>query len=401
MKHLLLTLFLLASVSLWAQRGRIPVADKSKEIPMKPVVVEGELTSIADGTPVQLGFRINKTNGFQTANNTLVDTIRNGKFRIEKKYLYKDFEEEDDNVSYSLIVEGIALPIFAYPGATVKVSGTPSMRMDVQTWKAESDHPLHKEFYDYVAYQQEVLSPIRKKIQAAYEEDDVDDDLIKRLEREKDSVNVVSLIDYMKDKKCNFVFTENLMHIAFLANKLGSKGLKDRIRNTLLPKIPAGYDDRYLMFARQDLSIYEPLQSGEQAKDFVLYDRKGKEHKSSEFRGKYTVLEFTSVTCGPCLQVMPILDGFYKRNKGKVEVVAISVDPEEIWMKENNNVSFHEWNDHKCAVDIAAQYKTKGTPAFVILDPDGKFLNLSHGAKSFFTEMMKYVPDAEIEKELK
>lgn len=380
----------------------MPVADKSKEIPMKPLIVEGELSGISDGTPVALAFRVKRTNGYNTANNTLVDTIRNGKFHIEKKFIYKDFDENDDNVSFIFVVDGISLPIYASPGATVKVSGTPSKRKDVRTWKAESDHPLHKEFYDdYLAFEQESLSAIRKKINAAKEEDDVDDDLIDKLEREKDSVYVVSMLNYMKERECNPVFASNLFRIAFAANRLGSESLKDRIRHLLWSKVPTDYEDQDVMAARGFVSKSTPLKTGSQMQDFILYDRKGKEHKLTQFKGKYTVIEFTSKFCGPCLQAMPILDGYYKRNKGKVEVVAISVDPEEIWMKENNNVSFHEWNDHKCAVDIAAQYKTKGTPAFVILDPDGKFLNLSHGAKSFFTEMMKYVPDAEIEKELK
>ncbi|MDO4992530.1 MAG: TlpA disulfide reductase family protein [Prevotellaceae bacterium] len=135
--------------------------------------------------------------------------------------------------------------------------------------------------------------------------------------------------------------------------------------------------------------------------DFILYDRKGKEHKLTQFKGKYTVIEFTSKFCGPCLQAMPILDGYYKRHKDKIEIIAISVDPESIWMEEKNNVSYHEWNDHKGADEIASFYGSKGTPCFVIIDPEGNVLNISHGTATFFKNMVGYVPDAEIEKLLK
>lgn len=392
---------LLNSLCLEAQNFRMPVADKSKEIPMKPLIVEGELSGISDGTPVALAFRVKRTNGWDTANNTLVDTIRNGKFHIEKKFIYKDFYENDDNVEYIVNTEGKSTFVYAYPGSTIKVSGTPSIRMDVTTWKVESNHPLQKEFYDYVAYEQESLSPIRKEIQAAYEEDDVDDALIGKLERKRDSINVVSMLDYMKDRECNSVFAMYLFRIAFAANRLGSESLKDRIRHLLWSKVPTDYEDQNVMDARGFVSKSTPLKTGSQMRDFILYDRKGKEHKLTQFKGKYTVIEFTSKFCGPCLQAMPILDGYYKRHKDKVEIIAISVDPENIWMEEKNNVSYHEWNDHKGGGEIASFYGSKGTPCFVIIDPEGNVLNISHGTASFFKNMLTYVSDAEVASKLK
>ena len=152
-KCFILSMLLLATISSHAQYRRtqmqMPVADKTKEIPMKPIVVEGELAGVPDGTPVQFAFRVKRTRAWDTANNTLVDTLRNGKFHIEKKFIYKDFDENDDNMEYMINVEGKALFVYAYPGAKVKVTGNPSTRQDVITWKAESDHPLQKEFYEY------------------------------------------------------------------------------------------------------------------------------------------------------------------------------------------------------------------------------------------------------------
>lgn len=85
----------------------------------------------------------------------------------------------------------------------------------------------------------------------------------------------------------------------------------------------------------------------------------------------------------------------------KVETIAISVDPESIWVEEKNNVSYHEWNDHKGTSEIASLYGQNGTPCYVIFDPQGKLLNVSHGTATFFKNRVGYVPDAEIEKLLK
>lgn len=297
-KFFILPMLLLATISSHAQYRRtqmqMPVADKTKEIPMKPIVVEGELAGVPDGTPVQFAFRVKRTRAWDTANNTLVDTLRNGKFHIEKKFIYKDFDENDDNMEYMINVEGKALFVYAYPGAKVKVTGNPSTRQDVITWKAESDHPLQKEFYEYRAYEQEKLAPIRKKIQEAYEADDVDEALVQKLGRQRDSINVVSMLDFMKNKECNSVFAMYLSSISNKAMRLGNKQLKDRILNLFLTKVPVDYDDQNAVEAKGFLSSGEQLKIGAQSKDFTLYDRKGKEHRISEFKGKYTILEFTS-----------------------------------------------------------------------------------------------------------
>ena len=133
-------------------------------------------------------------------------------------------------------------------------------------------------------------------------------------------------------------------------------------------------------------------------KDFTLYDRKGKEHKLSEFKGKYIVLMFTYEGCEPCLEAMPILDGFYKRNKDKVEVIAISGVSKEDWLAQKSTVSFHEWNER--ASDIGLYYGLD--TSFVIIHPNGNILHMSRARLgSFFKELIEHVPDEEIKNLLK
>ena len=147
-------------------------------------------------------------------------------------------------------------------------------------------------------------------------------------------------------------------------------------------------------------STDEQSHPNRQMKDFTLYDRKGKVHKLSEFKGKYIVLMFTVQGCKPCLEAMPILDGFYKRNKDKVEVVAISADEKRDWLKEKSNVSFHEWNDYNYALEISNYYGMK--TAFVIIHPNGNILNTFQGRLGpFFRDLIEHIPDAEIEKILR
>ena len=146
--------------------------------------------------------------------------------------------------------------------------------------------------------------------------------------------------------------------------------------------------------AGNQAQLYSPT------KDFTLCDRKGNEHKLSEFKGKYIVLMFTYKGCEPCLEAMPILDGFYKRNKDKAEVISISMDDKETWKKEKSNVSFHEWNESNYANDITNFYGIN--TFFVIIHPNGNILHMSrYRLGSFLKELMEHVPDEEIKTMLK
>ena len=146
----------------------------------------------------------------------------------------------------------------------------------------------------------------------------------------------------------------------------------------------------------QQAQLFSPM------KDFTLYDRKGNEHKVSEFKGKYIVLMFTSQDCEPCKEAKSILDGFYNRNKDKAEIVAISVDSKDSWLAETSKVSFNEWNDHNFENDIANYIGSNTLPGFVIIHPNGNIIHISKARLGgFFRDLNENVPDAEIENILK
>ncbi len=537
-----LLLLLIATCS-WGQVKNTSSSDEKQRIPIKPIVVEGEVTGVPDGALVFFSYNINKSYAYSAANGILADTVRNGKFHIEKRFIYKDFKDSEDNEKYSLVLNGGNLFVYAYPGSTVKVTGTPDP--EFLNWRAESDHPLQKELNEYIDHRRKNVANVKKKIQEAYEADDVHDDLVEKLNREKDSIHVVAMLDFMKNRECDDVFADEVCRISNIAFFLKNEELSGKIRDFIKEKVPAEYNDnkaiilskRYLAPSSgylhvgdkmMDFTFYDrddkvhklsefvgkkpvvlqfstkgcgachairpeieefyakhkneveiitismdnvrawksdekvswqdwndhasdssigakfPLQgypyyviinsdgiisstflgnvelceyfktfqqpqaqqstTGNQAKlysptkDFTLHDRKGKEHKLSEFKGKYIVLMFTYEGCEACLEAMPILDGFYKRNKDKVEVIAISSVSKEDWLAEKSTVSFHEWNER--ASDIGLYYGLD--TSFVIIHPNGNILHMSRARLgSFFKELIEHVPDEEIKNLLK
>lgn len=135
-----------------------------------------------------------------------------------------------------------------------------------------------------------------------------------------------------------------------------------------------------------------PLGIGDKMEDFKLYDYNDNVHYLSELQGNYIVLVFSSITCGPCQAIKPILENFYRKYKEQVKMVTISGDPVYLWKeKPYGEVSWHEWNDHNCGAKIRRKYGIKLIPTFVIIDPSGTIINICSDTKSLFKTIETYL----------
>lgn len=57
------------------------------------------------------------------------------------------------------------------------------------------------------------------------------------------------------------------------------------------------------------------------AQDFTLPDAQGVNHRLSDYRGKWVVVNYWASDCQPCLDEMPELSAFHDRHKDKDAVV--------------------------------------------------------------------------------
>lgn len=87
---------------------------------------------------------------------------------------------------------------------------------------------------------------------------------------------------------------------------------------------------------------YEPLAHGEPteihylgndrlAPDFTLDDMEGRPWRLSDHRGEVVVMNFWSITCGPCVQEMPSIIDLARMVEGRddIEVVTVTIDRRE------------------------------------------------------------------------
>jgi peroxiredoxin len=69
---------------------------------------------------------------------------------------------------------------------------------------------------------------------------------------------------------------------------------------------------------------------GEAVPDFAFEDLDGKEHRYSEFKGKYVLLSFWGTWCGPCLKQLPDLEKAYQQFRPRGLVILGMGDDREV-----------------------------------------------------------------------
>lgn len=114
---------------------------------------------------------------------------------------------------------------------------------------------------------------------------------------------------------------------------------------------------------------------GDKMVDFIAYDTEGKRHKLSEFRGKYILLDFWALACGPCVQAIPKTRELYANNKEILTVIGINmVTNEDSWreISKKDSITWINLSDGKGTfAGVSADYGIKGFPTYILIDPQG------------------------------
>ena len=357
-------MLLLTAICSWAQKSKA-----SDEKPFAPIIVEGTLEGVPDGTVIMVQERKGGTKSFFREIEEGIDTLRNGIFRI----VYTPMNQVDE---YMLTVEKSPryLHIYVSPGSKCTIKG---VGVHPANWYAKSDNPKQIEANEYRAYLDEKLPRYW--------------DLKEKRDRstvEAESLYVEYMIEFMKDRKYSSVFASNLctLSLMILEGKNKNKGIKEKAVKLLaiVPKDEEQRDQNIYDAKKRLLPKYSPIKIGEKLHDFVLYDHQGKVHHLTEFNGngKFLLLEFNSRTCVPCVEHRPnaVLNNLYKNHSDKVDMLMVNCDPPYYWdieCKDPNKYGrdpWHEWNDKKGAEDIKQRYGTETGPSYFFVSPDGTIL---------------------------
>ena len=377
-------------------------AQNSNSVSPDSVIIEGIAKNMPDGTRFMV-----LQEGVQAMQETIV---KDEKFRIA-------ISQKEKESILRLVQSGPTLEIYTEPGKKIKVIGDDAH--SVNYWNVESDNFDQKEDNAYNQF-------IKEKLPDFYEADNKWN-LLNAMLTEKSMKGTITQEDkdkVMPEARAAYQKSEELRKekynaaiLDFMASRPFSKRMITEIwmisiydhtpaivekAREIFKKFPQEAMNHRLVVETKAKLYAERAKVGEQMKDFTLYDRELKAHQLSEFKGKYTILEFTFYGCGGCVFIKPYLEEFYKRNKDKAEVIAIYNDTKENWMKEGqeHKVSYQEWSDPERAAEPVAAYDVNAFPTFVVIDPNGKILDIAPGSAGLF-KVLEHIPDAELEKKLK
>ncbi len=153
-----------------------------------------------------------------------------------------------------------------------------------------------------------------------------------------------------------------------------------KLYNSLQPKYKnSSYGEDIFNY----LEVGEILKEGDLFFDFEANDQYGKNHKFSEFTGKYILLDFTETYCPPCVASMKEIKKVLEDYNDTLTIISFYADKSELIWKEGVERDKPNWitlyDGKGTSGKTLLKYGVDGYPTFFLINPDGKIVTMTSG----------------------
>lgn len=202
-----------------------------------------------------------------------------------------------------------------------------------------------------------------------------------------DSLTQTIKIDYIKTHPKAHT---SVIQLNYLKNQISKEKVRKLYQN-LDPEIQQGkYGRPVKIFLEEKI-----LNAGDAYYDFEAYQPNDELTSLSDLRGKYTLVDFTTAYCGPCIQAVEELKDL-NQHIDSLKIVSVSGDMnKEVWLNslERDQITWKSvWDGKGSKGKTFIKYGAARFPTFVLIDPKGKLVKKwsGYGKKSLinkFSEM--------------
>lgn len=348
--------------------------------------VKGNIEGINDGEVLALYlYRDGSINA------SSIDTIKNGSFFLTDTCSHA--------VLYWVMGMGdrfppLSLEVWAVPGKTITVKGSGYL---IKTWNVHSPSAEQKEENLYLKATRKQWHLLQ---QLQIEERKIRSSLKTASTTEKDSLN--SSWDVMGSKMDSLRSVIQGIEIGLMQKRPVTKSWTNKMEGLALsvnlnPQTPQkeAIMQLYKRIPSAQLknrpgekitaSLFPPpvVKPGERMADALLLDMHMTTHKLADYKdtGKFLLLEFGFVNCGPCRAAIPETRAIADSLREKLTVIGINTDETDYWKAAgiNKEISWINLNDNKGRNGLAARYGARGYPCYIMISPEGIVLGKWEG----------------------